>query len=723
MTSKFGAQLKKELLELLIQSGTYIASFIFLFGFSCHYFIFNGFFTYNQSVDLDNYFASFPFLMIAFIPSLTFNAFKNDDTFSNLALTDSLKFLAKFLAAFIIFAFNTLVTMTTLPFIARFGDLEASQILTGYIGILFYGAMLLSFSLFIQILFENKIASLVVLIVSLFAFNSIHVLPKYHAISSEFFINLIKTLSFSWHFESALKGILNTKDLLFFLILTFAFLFLAVEIYKAKKGKKFWSLQNSLVLVLIILAIANSAVFEKKIDLTKNKEFTLSKLSVTTAKDCFSSVNITYAYSKELKNLNPQVNDIIDLLFKYSDENPSINIFIQNPEKDKNLQKKLKDLGISAQNFSNSNHYESGLNSYYSAIIIEDENYVKTIPFVLSTNGLEYLITANLFSIQSGKEARAIVFCRNNLTLENGYPYLVPYLESCGLSVFTELKIEDLELTDPAIPVLILGGSTLTQDELHLIQERMEEGRKFFFCTSPYTIDVEGDWKVLDSQNALCKLLENEGISLSRDFVLDENCFEMTMQSQNFESEYQKIKYPFWVKDGNLTFYWPVAIQLDKNGRNEDKYEILAQTSEEGYLKSVYDDELKIDTNPFSKDNLVKDISTMGKHALAVKKDNIRIIADQYFPSFLMSYTGSLENINYMADSLIEMNGFENLLELKNKKARDTSFTKIKSTEELNSCRMVTQLFTVLFIPIFTVLLSLTIVLSIRNFKKKGKAK
>ncbi|MDY6031876.1 MAG: Gldg family protein [Treponemataceae bacterium] len=717
--TKFFSLLKKELLELLIQSGTYIASFIFLFGFSFNYFILNGFFTYNQSVDLKNYFGSFPFLMLAFIPALTFNSFKNDDVFSNLAIEDSLKFLAKFLASFIIFASNTLVTLLTLPFIARFGQLEISQIFTGYLAILFYGAMLLSFSLFIQIVFENKIASLIVMIASLFVFNTIHVLPKYHTISSEFFISLIKTLSFSWHFESAAKGILNTKDILFFLILCLAFLYLAIEIYKNKKGKKFWNLQNSLLLILIILSLSNAAVFEKKLDLTKNKEFTLSEKSRRIAKDCYTGINITYAYSKELKNLYPQVNEIIDFLFKYSDENSNINIFIQNPENDKNLQKKLKSLNISAQNFSNENSSDTTLNSFYSAIIIEDEESVKTIPFVISTNGLEYLITTNLYSIQTKKQAKTIIICKNNLNLENGYPYLVPYLESCGILAFTDIKIDELELTDPEIPVLLIGGSSLTNEEIQIVAERIEEGRKFFFCTSPYTIDVEGDWKILESKNELCLLLEKFDITIGKDFVLDENCFEMTMQNQNFESNYTKIKYPFWVKSSDLTFYWPVEIKT--NGVIHD----IIQTSEEGYIKKASDEKFMIDTNPFSKDNLIKDFSTVGKHTIACTKENIRVIADQYFPSFLMTYTGSLENINYIADSLIEMNGFQDFLELKDKKSRDTSFTKINTTEELVSCRNITLLFTVFFIPLFMVLSVLTTVLIIRNHgkTKKGKTK
>ena len=729
---KFNILLKRELFTLLIQSGSYVASFIFLFGFSFHYFILNGFFTYNQNVDLRPFFSAFPFLMIAFIPAVSFNIFKNDTPFEALALSDFLKIFAKFLSIFIIFCFNVIVSFFILLFTLRFGTLEISQIFTSYFMILLYGSMLIALSIFIQSIFENKIASLALLTTVLFILNTIHILPKYHIVNNDFFLSVIKALSFSWHFENALNGIFSTSDVFFYLILTFVFLFFSVEIRQKRKGKSFFSLRNALVILIFVLSLIDTSLLSKKIDLTENKAHSLTKQSVQVAKNLMNPVNITYAYSRELKNLYPQINDIMDFLYKYHEVNPAINIYVEDVDKRLDLQKKLKNLGIESQPFSIDNSLDKQVDSFYSAIIIEDEKNCLTIPFVFSTNGLEFLLTSKLSSIQNKKSFSTVIFCKNNLNLEKDYPYLVSYLESMGIDVYTDMEIEELENLRLDIPVILIGGSSLSQEELSVLEGEIEKGRKFLFCTNPYTVNVYGDWKIISDKNPLIDMLRKYGFDFSTNLCLDTDCFEMTMQNQNFVGNYTKVKYPFWVETGGKTLYWPVSLNLTESlssmpsalflpsSRNTTDFSVsvLLETSEEGFEKYILKGEFdKIDTSPFSKENFQTDLKMQGKKILAAKNASIAVIADQYFPSFLMTYTNSLENLNFVSDLAVELNDAEFLLELKNKTGKNLAFTKIKSEEELKSCRVVTLFFTLFIIPLASVLVPFLIVFCVRKKK------
>ncbi|MCR4789569.1 MAG: hypothetical protein K5839_00660, partial [Treponemataceae bacterium] len=95
----------------------------------------------------------------------------------------------------------------------------------------------------------------------LFIFNTIHILPKYHAVDNSFFSALIKAISFSWHFENAVKGIIDTRDLFYYLILTFTFLYLSFNIYKKKKGLKFFNYRNCIILVILLLSLIDTNLF------------------------------------------------------------------------------------------------------------------------------------------------------------------------------------------------------------------------------------------------------------------------------------------------------------------------------------------------------------------------------------------------------------------------------------------------------------------------------
>ena len=207
--NRFSVLLKRELSILLKQSSTYISFFLLTIITGIYFFIFNGFFI-NQTVDLKYYFSIFPYISIVALPCLSFNIFKDEGIFNSIAVNDFTKIFVKWLSCFIIFCFSIFVGITTPILVNKFGNIEISQILTGYLSILFYGASIISLSIFIQIILKNKIASLIITILILFIFNSIHIIPQHINLSEGFLFNLLQNISFAWHYDSASKGIFNT---------------------------------------------------------------------------------------------------------------------------------------------------------------------------------------------------------------------------------------------------------------------------------------------------------------------------------------------------------------------------------------------------------------------------------------------------------------------------------------------------------------------------------
>ena len=216
---RFNTLLKRELSILLKQSTTYISFILLTIICGLYFFIFTGFFT-NQSCDLKYFFSIFPYICIIAIPCLSFNIFKNENFYISVAVNDLTKIFAKFLSLFIIYSFSILVSIIIPIQINLFGQIELAQFFIGYFSILSYGLLVISLSIFVQTIFKNKIASLILTVLILFIFNSIHIIPKYININDGFILNLLQNISFAWHYDSASKGIFNTKDFSFYIILS-----------------------------------------------------------------------------------------------------------------------------------------------------------------------------------------------------------------------------------------------------------------------------------------------------------------------------------------------------------------------------------------------------------------------------------------------------------------------------------------------------------------------
>jgi ABC-type transport system involved in multi-copper enzyme maturation permease subunit len=83
--------------------------------------------------------------------------------------------------------------------------------------VVLYGAAAISIGLFFSSLFANPILSFVATVSSLLVLDTIQFLPQTLVLSKT--AALITTrLSFAWHLDSALRGILDTRDIFFYVL-------------------------------------------------------------------------------------------------------------------------------------------------------------------------------------------------------------------------------------------------------------------------------------------------------------------------------------------------------------------------------------------------------------------------------------------------------------------------------------------------------------------------
>ena len=227
--------MKRELRSYFSGPIAYIVTALFLIisGFM----FFSTFFLQNRA-ELRNYFSFLPVLLSFFVPALTMRLFAEEkrvgsiETLLTLPLTETNVVAGKFLAAFI----ETLVMLVpTLFFVLAaeiFGEPDYGPIIGGYIGAIFLCACYVSIGLFASSITKNQIIAFFVGFIICIALTMIDV---FMILFPAPVVSVLSFVSANIHFSSVAKGIIDSRDLLYFISLAAIFFVITVKIQQQAK--------------------------------------------------------------------------------------------------------------------------------------------------------------------------------------------------------------------------------------------------------------------------------------------------------------------------------------------------------------------------------------------------------------------------------------------------------------------------------------------------------
>jgi ABC-2 type transport system permease protein len=222
---------KKELRSFFDSLIAYILLILFL-GFS-------GFFTWLYGSDifmvgqasLQSFFAIAFWTLFFFTPALTMRLLAEEKKTGTIellltkAVTDRQVVVGKFLGAFLLVMAALAFTIPYVITIAYIGNLDAGEILCGYAGLTLMSAAYISVGIFASSQTNNQIvAFLFSLSIGIF----FHVI--FGVLASSFtgiLAQVFSTLSLTSHFESMSRGVVDTRDLIYFGSIIFLGLFFA----------------------------------------------------------------------------------------------------------------------------------------------------------------------------------------------------------------------------------------------------------------------------------------------------------------------------------------------------------------------------------------------------------------------------------------------------------------------------------------------------------------
>ncbi|OVE80875.1 hypothetical protein BVY03_05285 [bacterium K02(2017)] len=228
---------KKELYANFSSPIAYV--FLAVFLFVSFWLYFSGVFLVGQA-SLRIFFGWIPLLYIILLPSVTMGIWAEERKTGSFELlltmpVSHLKIiLGKYLAT-ISFLFILLLCTTPLVAVMSFlGELDMGMIIGAYLGLFLLGVSYLALGLFVSSLTKNQIVAFIVSVLVLFLFYVVAE-PLVTSYLPNHFIPFFQFLSFNYHFTSMARGVIDTRDLIYFLSTVFLFLYLNVVSLSLRK--------------------------------------------------------------------------------------------------------------------------------------------------------------------------------------------------------------------------------------------------------------------------------------------------------------------------------------------------------------------------------------------------------------------------------------------------------------------------------------------------------
>jgi ABC-2 type transport system permease protein len=216
---------EKEFRTYFVSPIAYIVISIFLLVTG--WFFFMTFFLFDQA-DLRNFFGLLPITFSFVVPAVTMRLFSEELNVGSyeILLTMPVTFrqvvLGKFLASLVFVAAMLVPTLSYPISVAFLGELDWGPVMGGYIGALLLGASFCAIGLFASSLTRNQIIAFITGMAICF---SLTLVDKMLFFLPQVLVGFLQYLGADFHFRNISKGILDSRDVLYFLSVSFAALY------------------------------------------------------------------------------------------------------------------------------------------------------------------------------------------------------------------------------------------------------------------------------------------------------------------------------------------------------------------------------------------------------------------------------------------------------------------------------------------------------------------
>ncbi|MES2269117.1 MAG: gliding motility-associated ABC transporter substrate-binding protein GldG [Bacteroidota bacterium] len=591
--------LKKEITSYLSSLVAYITIGVFLLVLGLFLWVFpeTSILAYGYA-GLESLFSTAPYLFMFLVPAITMRSLaeeRREGTFELLLtrpLTNLQIVLGKYLAGVAIVLFALVPTLVYYFSVYTLGtpqgNIDTGAVIGSYIGLFLLGASFAAIGLFASSVSKNQVIAFTIAVFLCFFFYS-----GFDSLSAILSLqNLgLQSLGINEHYQSISRGVLDTRDLMYFIVLIMFFLWLTLFVLHRQAGKKFI---NTVFLSLLgimfsltAVTIASDKLFTR-FDFTKEKRFTISKVSRNVMHSLKQPVNVTvYLEGKDfpggMKRLQTSVKDMLADLQAYSRGQLKYE-FVEpikglSNEQQNQAYEDLAAKGVEAQNLSVKT--DDGVSQKvifpYALVTYGDKNIpVKLLQSQSNMNlspdevlnnsiqNLEYAFTSSIKkAVYGGKQHIGFTEGHNELTdlqlndamrsLSDGY--MVGRINLAGIPIDSLAKVSMLVIAKP--------DKAFTELEKFKVDQYIMHGGRVLWAIDQVSAELDslrghgGEQLAFNKQLNLDDQLFRYGVRINYDLIADMNCSPIPVTTGNAGGQAQ-IQMLQWL-------YYPVFLPLSKH--------------------------------------------------------------------------------------------------------------------------------------------------------------
>ena len=447
---------------------------------------------------------------------------------------------------------------------------------------------------------------------------------------------LLQDLSPLTHFSSITRGLIDLRDVLYFISIDIAFLSIT---YLNTKGKSLNSNSpqyrnlrigvGSLVVLSLVFAWFGSSI-QGRIDLTEDKIYSLAPSTKQIFNDLDDYLTITLYESKDHPiNTALTARDVNDFLSDLDARSKYIKIKHRYPDADEKDKEESEIAGIPPVQFNVQRQGEFQVKTGYLGMTLAYANNKEVIPFIESLDGLEYKLASLTFKmLNDTKKSITFIDLPSSKTNQSMGSFISLLAQQYEISV---IDMNDINNIKTLPDVFIIAGGNYENVDMDLIlpnnkiQDLILQGVSFFVLAD--TVNIDSNRMVAyPNQNSGAMLWENFGIIIKNNMLYDLVSYEtLPFGTQSGEV---LLPYPYWIRippnDSKVTgkvnstlFPWASSIELIQPMINNIKTDPIIITAPTTSIQYDYQD--------LSPDAKFNPSNNTGSQILGVKIENNEI--------------------------------------------------------------------------------------------------
>jgi ABC-2 type transport system permease protein len=338
------AILKKEIRSFFSSPIGYLVVAIFLIINGLFLWLFEGEFNILDYgfADMSPLFLLSPWVLLFLIPAVTMRSFSDEKKQGTLELLltkpiSNFKIvLGKYFGALILIILALVPTLIYVYTIQQLGNpvgnLDIGSTLGSYFGLLFLIGAYTAIGVFASTLSDNQIVAFIIAVfICFFFYIGLDSIAEFTAST------FLENLGMNSHFKSMSRGVIDTRDVLYFLSIILFFIVLTKFNINTNKSTNKGHLQILILgLGLIIFNIFTYSTY-KRIDLTQDQRYTLSQSAINVVKDIESPIIVDVflegEFPSEFRRLRTETKQLLE---EFSTKNKNIVFSFINPLEDEN---------------------------------------------------------------------------------------------------------------------------------------------------------------------------------------------------------------------------------------------------------------------------------------------------------------------------------------------------------------------------------------------------